>query len=176
LAKTMTKGKSMLKVWRAFFARPTHDERGSAEFATALMVLPVLFVLMIGAIEMGFYVQTRMRVENIARDAARQVAAGGGNNNERTSTSTNTVDVDAAKKLWNGKCKLSQCKAMPDITCAPEVVLMAGDTVTCEVKYHYKKLSGGLLDAPVLGLGIGGIIKGDFTIKESARSETGLNG
>ena len=63
----------MLKVWRAFFAHRKHDERGSAEFATALMVLPVLFVLIIGSIEIGFYVQTRMRVENIARDAARQV-------------------------------------------------------------------------------------------------------
>lgn len=166
----------MLKVWRAFFAHRKHDERGSAEFATALMVLPVLFVLIVGTIEIGFYVQTRMRVENIARDAARQVAAGGGNNNEHTSMSINPVDVDAQKLLSNGtKCRLSQCEAPPKITCAPKVVSMAGDTVTCTVQYHYKKLSGALLDGP-LGLGIGGIIGKDFTVTESARSETGLNG
>jgi Flp pilus assembly protein TadG len=165
----MTKGKSMLKVWRAFLAHRKHDERGSAEFATALMVLPVLFVLIVGTIEIGFYVQTRMRVENIARDAARQVAAQGGNFNERVASTDDEIDDLADTKLWNGKCILSQCAARPDIDCKQiteldgintyrsNQVLMSGETVTCVVNYHYKKLSGGLLDGP-LGLGIGGII------------------
>jgi Flp pilus assembly protein TadG len=189
----MTKGKSMLKVWRAFLAHRKHDERGSAEFATALMVIPVLFVLIVGTIEIGFYVQTRMRVENIARDAARQVAAGGGNYNERTIADGDlAMDQLAKQKLWNGsKCKLSQCgegadAGEPSIDCRQvtrldgstypaDKVVMSGETVTCTVHYHYRKLSGGLLDGP-LGLGIGGIVKQDFTVNESARSETGTDG
>jgi|GEM_PF-6769056 len=185
----------MLKVWRAFFAHRKHDERGSAEFATALMVLPVLFILIVGSVEMGFYVQTRMRVENIAREAARQVAAGGGNQNERTAASAAEIDDLAyTAMVTGGKCKLSQCAAdpskgymqpLPTIDCTKVTpvtgpsyrnnkVKLAGSTVTCVVRYPYKGLSGGLMDG-TLGLGIGGIMK-PFEVSESARAETGTDG
>lgn len=186
--ETTTKGKVMLKVWRAFFAHHKHNERGSAEFATALMVFPVLFVLIIGSIEIGFYVQTRMRVENIAREAARSVAADGGNYNIATNTS-GKIDAKAQLALTGDHsfCKLSKCTKAPKITCDhitrlsgakynSQRVDYAGETVTCEVlDYPYKGLSGGLMDAPVLGLGIGSILK-PFTVRESARSETGKLG
>lgn len=187
LGDTTTKGKSMPKVWRAVFGRRTHDERGS-EFAAAIIVFPILFMLIIGCVEIGYYVQTRMRVENIARDAARQVAADGGNYNIRTNTSGKKIDQRAAGKLMKGgKCALSSCDAPgAKIDCSivttvagfksrgKDVVQHAGETVTCEVFYPYKPLSGTLLDG-VMGLGIGGILK-DFPVSESARSETGTLG
>ena len=183
----------MLRVWRVLFARRTHDERGSAEFATALMVLPVLFILIVGCVEIGFYVQTRMRVENIARDAARQVAAQGGNYNEHVRSTDQKIDDQAFTKLWDGsKCKLSQCApsdgyaAKPEIRCdyvtgsdnvehsGLDQVQLSGETVTCKVKYPYNGLSGHLMDG-AMGLGIGGLMK-PFTVSESARSETGTDG
>jgi TadE-like protein len=186
--ETTTKGKSMVKVRRAFFAHRKHDERGSAEFAAALMVVPVMFVLIIGCVEIGFYVQTRMRVENIARDAARQVANDGGNYNVRTTrTLGHEIDDLALDTLLTGdRCKLSHCgDDLATIRCnevAPATgntywsneVLNAGDTVTCQVEYDYKPLSGNLMTGP-LGLGIGNILK-PFTVRESARAETGTAG
>ena len=183
----------MLKVWRAFFAHRNHDERGASEFASALMVFPVLFMLIIGSVEIGMYVQTRMRVENIARDAVRQVAADGGNYNPRTVRSgAIAVDKEYYKWLVEGnKCKLSKCSkqeghaALPTINCKhvltakgesqypKSIVDNAGDTVICKVWYPYEPIAGGLMKGP-LGLGIGSILQ-PFPVEESARAETGGN-
>lgn len=175
----------MLKALNALLGRRRHNERGS-EFAAAIIVFPVLFVLIIGSIEVGFYVRTRMLTENIARDAARQVAVDGGNYNPRTNTTSLRVDVSAAKALTNGsKCKLSSCTAPPTISCNKitnaagsvyysDLVSYAGETVTCTVNYHYKPLASALMNGP-LGLGIGNLLQ-PFVVQESARAETGTRG
>ncbi|MGV8846525.1 hypothetical protein, partial [Tessaracoccus sp.] len=142
--------------------------------------------LIIGSIEVGFYARTRMLTENIARDAARQVAADGGNYNPRTNTTGLAVDAVALRSLKNGShCKLSQCTALPAISCTKvtsaaggvytsNTVNYAGETVTCVITYKYKPLAPSLMDGP-LGLGIGTILK-PFTVEESARAETGTLG
>jgi Flp pilus assembly protein TadG len=184
----------MRKIWRAFFAHRNRDERG-AEFAAALFVFPVLFILIIGCVEIGFYVQARMRVENVLRDAARTVAIDGGNNNRRTNPGyPRSVSSVATSALQNGtRCKVSRCDGalLPVVDCNDtlnrstgnldrgNVVQYSGSTVTCKIvgnhnKYPYKPLAATLMDGP-LGLGIGGILA-DFPASESARSETGTSG
>jgi len=170
----------MLKGRRTFFSHRGRDERG-AEFAAALFVFPVLFILIIGCIEIGFYVQTRMRVENVLRDAARSVAAEGGDFNIRTRPLhvTTSISAEATSALVSGStCKVSQCDSglTPLVRCTPPIVLTSGTTVTCKLaaKYPYKSLSGTLMDG-AFGLGIGGILQ-DFNASESARAETGTTG
>src|SRR6185436_9713704 len=163
-------------VWRAFFSHRGRDERG-AEFAAALFVFPVLFILIIGCIEIGFYVQTRMRVENVLRDAARSVAADGGDWNHRTGDGT-PISLRATDALNDGThCKLSQCDSsepLPSVKCnyitrssgveyQQDFVNFSGETVTCKLmrgsavgRYPYRPLAAALMEGP-LGLGIGNI-------------------
>ena len=178
----------MLKGWRAFFGHRKRDERG-AEFAAALFVFPVLFILIIGCIEIGFYVQTRMRVENVLRDAARTVAADGGDNNPRTNRDGRSISDVATRAMRTGsRCRLSQCDGtLPVVNCEnvtrangvtyhEPIVKFSGETVTCKLdgKYPYKPLAATLMEGP-LGLGIGQMLV-DFDASESARSETGTDG
>ena len=149
------------------------DERG-AEIAAMLFVLPVLLVLVIGLIDIGFALRTRMLVENAARDGARGVAADGGNLNPRTNSNGVAWNNRVRNQLWNGSCTMSNCSGAPTVTCTPEVVNRSGDMVSCTIVYSYRGLNADLLNSP-MGLGMGSFIK-PFTVTSSARAEVGRTG
>jgi len=174
---------------RAILAQHRGDERG-VETVAMIIVIPVLFILIMGLLDVGMMLRARMSVENILRDAARQAAADGGNLNPRLNTSGVAWDTWAYKKLVkDGKCTVSGCDSTSfsvncrTITTAAGVVYTnknvadnAGDVITCTiVRYPYKGLNEPMLNSP-LGLGIGGMLK-DFTnMSTSARAEVGTNG
>jgi Flp pilus assembly protein TadG len=170
---------------RAAFGRLRGDERGM-EAAAMIFVLPFLFILVLGLIDIGWMIKTRMVVENITRDAARHAAFDGGNYNPRTNTEGREWDDVAMRSLWNGGgCVQSGCTSAPIVDCTritkpngtvyrSHVVQDAGDIITCTVNYKYKPINGPLMNSP-LGLGIGSMLD-PFVISTSARSEVGSSG
>lgn len=166
--------------------RLRRDERGS-EMAAAIFVLPVLFILLIGIIDVGWMIKTRMVVDNIISTTVKQAGADGGDYNPVAMRPGEAAwSTQAMRTLWDGgNCTQSHCSAAPSVFCDKvtrpngsvyysQRVVDAGDVITCTVNYPYSPLSGGLLNTP-LGLGIGGLLHG-FTITESARSEIGSSG
>ncbi len=164
------------------------DERG-VEIPAMIIVLPVLMVLVLGLIDVGMAVRTRIVVENITRDAVRQAAADGGNFNPRTNQDGVPRDALALRALWGDRgCQPSGCLPgqRPTIDCTlvtpagggpsyrSNVAQRAGDVITCTTFYPYKAINKALLDGP-LGLGIGSMLR-VFTVTSSARAETGANG
>lgn len=166
--------------------RTRKDERG-VEAAAMIFVLPVLIILVIGLIDIGWMIKTRMVVQNIAQDAVRAAAADGGNWNPRTNDQGTAWDQWALNRLWDGShCTQSSCDRRPTVNCA-QVTLVgetaprglqmaprAGDLISCTVVYPYKPINEPLLNSP-MGLGIGSMLK-DFTITVSYRSEVGTAG
>lgn len=165
--------------------RQRKDERG-AEAVAMIFVIPVLIVLVLALVDVGMMFRSRMLVENITRDAARNAAAEGGNFNNRTNTSGRAWDAYALERLYrNGKCLVGNCKEgrVPTVDCkfqnAPDgtplpssnVVRKAGDIVTCKTYYPYKPINSELLNGPI-GLGMGRLLK-EFNVEVSARAETG---
>lgn len=184
----------MLSRLRAIRARVRAREDG-VEIVAMIIVLPFLIVLILGLVDVGELFATRMQVDNIARDTARRVAADGGDFNPQTNTIGHSWTQEAqAQLVRNGRCVLSLCQPgqTPTIDCSyitppggtpptpahpyggqhGETVPAAGWTVSCVVTYPYRAINQTLLNEPVIGMGIGTIIK-PFTIVESARSETG---
>lgn len=179
--------------------RHTRREESGVETVAMIIVIPFLVVLIFALIDVGRMFQTRMSVDNIARDTVRRVAADGGDMNPHTNTLHKSWTVQAQGQLTtaSGKCKLSLCQPgkKPIIDCRyvtrpggtpptpssytgyerSETVPAAGWTVSCVVIYPYRGINQTLLNAPVLGMGMGTLIK-PFVIVESARSETGCSG
>lgn len=164
--------------------RRAREERG-VEAAAMLIVLPVLVVLVLALIDVGQIVRTRMLVENVARDTARQAAADGGNYNPRTNTTGREWSRVGYRSLYaDGSCTFSACRGnqKPVIDCETitrpngstyrsNVAGQAGDLITCNVSYPYKPINGPLLNSP-FGLGFGSLLK-PFDVSASARAETG---
>jgi Flp pilus assembly protein TadG len=168
------------------FQRLRSDERG-IEAPAMIIVLPILFVLIIGLVDVGWMIKTRMVVDNIVSTAVKQAAADGGNYNPQTMISGQPSWSDVAmNQLWDGSsCKQSACDARPTVDCTlitrpngtqyrSNVVIDAGDVITCSVNYPYRPISGALLRGP-MGLGIGGMLD-PFTLTSTARSEIGTSG
>lgn len=184
----------MGKPLRRFLARKSRREESGMETIAMVIVIPFIVVLIFALIDIGRLFQTRMLVDNIARDTVRQVAVDGGDYNPRTNTIGHSWTKEAQAQLTkNGNCLHSLCQhgKLPKIDCsfvtAPggtpptpanptgshaSVVPKQGYTVSCVVTYPYRAFNQTLLNSPVLGLGMGSLIK-PFTIVESARAETG---
>lgn len=178
----------MVRRLAARLRRSRADERGTETIA-ALFVVPVVFVLILGLIEVGMMLRTRMLVENVLRDAVRRAAADGGNYNTRVNTTKpwDTVATEALVDSRTGRCKHSKCDpgSTPKVDCTlitrpngttyrSQVAQNAGDLITCTVTYRYAGINEALLNTPGLGLGLGSLIK-DFTVSSSARAEVGVS-
>lgn len=152
-----------------------------------LIVIPFLFVLILGLIDIGLMFRTRIIVESMARDAARNAAADGGNFNPRTNTDIPWDQWARERLVENGSCTQSRCEEgeLPTVDCTRvtdtagnvttrNTARFAGDLITCTIDYPYKAVNKGLLDS-AFGLGLGSMIN-PFTISVSARAETGTDG
>jgi Flp pilus assembly protein TadG len=175
-----------MRLARQAIARLRGDERGT-ETIVALFVLPILFILALGIIDIGFMMKTRMSVESIARDAVRAAAVDGGNYTRATAAEQGRPwDAAALAALYrNGSCTQSPCKHAPSVDCQTitsptgsvyrsNQVNRAGDLITCTVQYPYKPITGGILSTP-MGLGLGALVDRPFTITVTARADTQWN-
>ena len=159
------------------FGRRRRDEFG-VEAISMIIVMPFLLVMVLGLIDVGFMVATRLRVTGIVNDAARAASFDGGDFNPRLNTSGIPRSTQYQRALTGptGQCIPSRCLpgTSPVLVCTPVLAVRAGDPVTCTVDYAYKPLNGGLLNGP-LGLGIGSLLK-PFKVQVTTRAETGQLG
>lgn len=165
--------------------RRVRNEESGVETMAMLIVLPVIVVLILALVDVGYMMRTRMVVENAARDAARGAAADGGNYWSRTNHTGIAWDTRLYRQLYAGHCTTSQCSGAPSVSCtritnasggvySSNVAQHSGDIITCTVYYPYRGFNQGLLNSP-FGLGMGKLIR-PFTVTASARAETGVQG
>ena len=160
---------------RACVKRATRDDETGVEAASLIFVVPLLVVFILGLLDYGLMIQTRLGVTSVVRNAARAAAYDGGNYNPRLNRTGAGRDTLANRDLVSSSvCTLGHCLAgqLPRIVCAPAIVRSAGDPVSCTVTYPYKPINGPLLDSPIFGLGIGSLLH-PFTVTSVARAETG---
>lgn len=166
------------------------DERG-VEIPAMIIVIPFLFVLILGLIDVGNMIRVRMLVDNVARDAVRSAAADGGNFYDATNVIGQSWESEAHARLvipGTNRCSLSAChrRLRPaDVDCRTirrangttyrsDVAERSGDVITCRIDYPFRAINEGLMNSP-LGLNIGALLN-DWTSEASARAETGATG
>lgn len=157
---------------RGFFQRKIRDESGSTEVVTTLIMIPLVLWLILSLIDVSLYFQARTSVQNVARDASRQVAVWGGNDSN-LKPYQGSVSTNAYNSLYNvntGKCTVGACSQPPTVTCTPSIAPNAGTEARCTVVYHYKAINPG---NPLTGFT--GFMNKPITITEVARSETGFS-
>lgn len=157
-------------------------ERGAAEIVQTLFMLPLSIILILAMIDFGFFFSARTTVQNITRDAARQVAMNGG-----VDTRLSNYDVEKAlsRGIYDSKsksCSYVGCTGPPQkVDCYVigtggkhvSQATQAGQDVACEVSYKYAPISffnNGIL----FSKGKGNVFSKTYTIVEHARSETGF--
>lgn len=152
-----------------FLDSKRRKERGDSEVITALMVIPLVVWLIFSLIDVSLYMQARSEVQNVARDAARQVAIYGGNDS-RLNPFGKTISQAAFDRLYqNGKCTASKCVEPPKVTCTPSSTNASGQQVVCTITYRYSAIYG---NNPISGFA--GFLGSSFTVSETARAETGF--
>ena len=171
-----------------------HRNEQGVEAAAIIFVFPLLFVLVLALIDIGLMFDSRAQVENIARNAVREVAADGGNNNPLT-VGTGQPDVDTMYRqqlVAGGTCLVGHCTnpnqvildcgyvtpmgGIPptsDATAGQQftIVRTAGEIVTCHLYYPYKPINSALWNS-AMGLHMSSLYK-PFNYWVSARAETG---
>lgn len=156
------------------------DERAN-EAISFLIVMPMLFALLFGIIEMGFAFKTRMEVAAVVQDITRGAAANGGNcfaragcDSSATSGTTAPWNVQGKDALWSGgHCTFSACSSAPNVTCTPDVANAQGDTVTCSAVYHYQPLTS-LFSSASAWFGLNTLL-GTYTVTFTSEASTGQN-
>ena len=154
-------------------------EKGASDIVQTLLMLPISIMLILAMIDVGLFFSARTTVQNMTRDAVRQVAMSGG-----VDTRLSNYDVEAAlsRAIYDPSGKSGEkCAFIGCSTTAPEVdcyvvgadgkhvsqATQAGQDVACEVKYKYSPISFfmGTND---------NFLNHEYTIVEHARSETGF--
>lgn len=153
------------------------------ETVVVLFWLPILFVLLVGLVDVGVMFGNRAAINDVLRDSARGMAAYGADcpTPDPIPGNIECFSRQAEQRLYSdGSCTFGFCTSRPRVTCSAEdgstTVKYARTVVTCEVdgKYPYRAVSAGLLNSPI-GLGLGGLV-GPFPASASAVAEVGSEG
>lgn len=148
------------------------NERG--DVVQTILMLPIAIFLLFALINLSSYFSLRAQVQDTARSGARLVALYGGNSTGAVLNKTGrSVDAIILSTIWDGsKCKLSYCAQKPVVTCSPSITKLAGELVTCNIKYYYSPI------APVPpGLaGLNGVTGQPMSVTSTYVAETGKKG
>lgn len=153
------------------YIKRRREEKGSSDIVVILLTLPIVIFLLLSLIDISLYFQARTMVQNVTRDAARDVSVwGGASANSPLNPTNRSVQNQARDRLWDGQqCTSGNCSRSPVVTCTPNQTSRAGQTVSCTTQYWYHSLVPG---NPISAFG--GLTNASFTITEYARSETGI--
>lgn len=144
-------------------------ERGGSDVVVILLTIPLVMFILLSLIDVSLYFQARTTVQNVTRDAAREVAIWGGNNSPLNPTGT-TVQAQALNRLWDGtKCRSVSCSRKPTVSCTPTRTTRAGQEVSCTTRFYYASL---FPRNPITGFGA--MTNRVIEVTEYARSETGF--
>lgn len=148
------------------------NERG--DIVQTVFMMPIAIFLLFALINLSSYFSIRAQIQDTARSGARLVALYGGNSAGAILNHTGeTVDSKILGALWDGnKCKISYCAQKPEVSCSPTITQVAGELVTCNIKYYYSPI------APVpSGLaGLNGVTGQPMSVTSTYVAETGVKG
>lgn len=148
------------------------NERG--DIVQTILMLPIAIFLLFSLINLSSYFQLRAELQDTARSGARLVALYGGNGTGAVLNHTGkTVEATILGNIWDGeKCTLSYCASKPTVKCSPTITKIAGEIVTCNIKYYYSPI------APVpSGLeGLNGVSSQPMSVSSTYVAETGKKG
>lgn len=148
------------------------NERG--DVVQTIFMVPIAIFLLFALINLSSYFSLRAQVMDTARSGARLVALYGGNGTGAVMNNTGkTVEATILGTLWDGtNCKLSYCTQKPVVSCSPTITRIAGELVTCNIKYYYSPI------APVPeGLeGFNGVTGQPMSVTSTYVAETGKKG
>ena len=154
---------------RKWLTRHT-NERG--DVVQTIFMLPIAIFLLFALINLSSYFNVRAQVQDVARQGARLVALYGGANSGAILNHTGQpVSSIVLGQIWNGsRCTLSYCTQAPQVTCTPSVTTVAGQLVSCTIKYWYSPI------APVpSGLeGLNGVTGQPMTVSATYVAETAV--
>lgn len=164
----MFKAMSKFRDWQ----KQHTNERG--DVVQTIFMLPIAIFLLFALINLSSYFSVRAQVQDTARSGARLVALYGGNSAGAILNRTGqSVDAKILSTIWDGnKCTISYCAKKPEVTCSPTITNMAGELVTCNIKYYYSPI------APVpAGLeGLNGVTGQPMSVTSTYVAETGIKG
>jgi hypothetical protein len=148
------------------------NERG--DVVQTIFMLPIAIFLLFALINLSSYFSIRAQIQDTARSGARLVALYGGSGTGAVlNKSGQTVESKILGALWDGsKCTISYCAQKPEVTCSPTITKVAGELVTCNIKYYYSPI------APVpAGLeGLNGVTGQPMSVTSTYVAETGKKG
>lgn len=148
------------------------NERG--DIVQTIFMMPIAIFLLFALINLSSYFSIRAQIQDTARSGARLVALYGGSGAGAVLNHTGqSVDSKILASMWDGtKCKISYCAQKPEVTCSPTITNVAGELVTCNIKYYYSPI------APVpAGLeGLNGVTGQPMSITSTYVAETGKKG
>lgn len=168
---------TLIKRFRAW----QRGERGLSEAAAAIIIFPFLIAAMFTIVEIGFYMQTRLRLDYLVQDAVRHVAIDGGDNNPNTNQINNTwsaAETDNLTQLCNTKNIRCDMSKPMTITCTPPgAAVTVGETVTCVGTLSYKPIMSWSSNpaAIPLNFGFSTIYTTPISITIKSLSSTGTN-
>lgn len=139
-------------------------DSGAANTVSFIVIIFFIMMMLISFIDVGLYFNVKNEMQAAAENGARNVAIyGGTGGNLRASKSGVVPAVDVVKKSINSKFQgTSKLVKVQDVTCTP-IKAIAGNEVSCTVKYVYTGLAG--------DFGIFNLAGNNVTIKGSSVSE-----
>lgn len=164
----MFKAMSKFREWQK---RHT-NERG--DVIQTVMMLPIAIFLLFALINLSSYFSIRAQVQDTARSGARLVALYGGSGTGAVmNNSGRTVEAKVMDILWNGsECTFSYCVQKPEVTCSPAITKIAGELVTCNIKYYYTPIA----PVPEFLNGLNGVTGQPMSVTSTYVAETGKKG
>lgn len=164
----MFKAMSKFRAWQ----KRSTNERG--DVVQTLLMMPIAIFLLFALINLSSYFSLRAQIQDTARVGARLTALYGGNSAGAVMNNTGkSVETIVLGTMWDGsKCTLSYCTQKPTVKCTPSITKVAGELVTCNIKYHYSPI------APVPeGLeGFNGVTGQPMSVSATYVAETGKKG
>lgn len=173
------------------------EEKGVAEVAAAIFILPLLIALIFTLIEVSAYMRIRTMVDKATRDTTLMVAAEGANTAQRWSVLQSISGVNSWSQYGTEQLRLlcgnippqttyggpltgtpsaalgPRCTSAPQMTCSPTALQPApGVTARCESTFYYRPLTS-LSQSPVFSLGFNGMLNSPIRIGVTSITSVG---
>ena len=143
------------------------SDRGDS-LVSAVFVIPIMFMLIVTAVDFSLYLTNRSQIQSVARDGARTVAIMGGDGTatmgtpieakygQSRATACTGLSGGIASNAFTNNSTPIECNiirglnesngivnaTVKSVNCTPNVTTFIGQRVTCEVQWEYGGIAG----------------------------------